>query len=61
MSKQINLIMEELINNENNLSFDSIINKYSDGNITIIKEIEKYLNDNNYVIESIDPVVIKKV
>ena len=63
MSKQkyiINMIIDDIINNKENLSLDSLIIKYTDYSPKLVNKIAIELAKKDYEIISVDPIIVKK-
>lgn len=63
MSKQkyiINMIIDDIKNNKENLSLDSLIIKYTDYSPKLVNEIAIELAKRDYEIISVNPIIVKK-
>lgn len=63
MSKQVNEIVNFIIKNKSfDINLEDIIKKYTNNNILeIINQVIKEVSKKGYIIESINPLIIKEV
>lgn len=63
MSKQVNEIVNFIIKNKSfDINLEDIIKKYTNNNILeIINQVIKEISKKGYIIESINPLIIKEV
>ena len=54
------MIIDDIINNKENLSLDSLIIKYTDYSPKLVNEIAIELAKRDYEIISVDPIIVKK-